>query len=213
MLRWFILLILPCAYSQDLEFQNFHLEVQNEVGKTILEVSELDSAHTTTLSIQWPIADETPKTFKSQKINDQSIVSTHQLGITTLTRTILVSEEERLAFIHVRADQPGAVNFNVRFDSEAPSRIVDRRSLIVESDSYRAQAQVIPYESDVSDNGESVITLAGEGEALVILQFSSDVDSAISNPFHDLGKKFDPEHTPPNPRLIWEKIQERNAAQ
>lgn len=157
--------------------------------------------------IDWKSRDEKPEGFKASKAEGGAITSTHRLGKTTITRTILASAAADCVLIHVIADQPGAVSFNARFASEGPVKIQNRREIILSGEKIHAQAWVIPFESDVQDDGKGTISLIGEGEALIILNLTNDPEtSPISDTLARLGKKHDPGHTSPGPHLIWQGV-------
>ncbi len=116
--------------------------------------------------------------------------SRYRILKTTLTRTVLV--RENVVFIHLIADQPGALSLRVMLDG---ARIEDRRQLI----SPAAHVWVLPFESDVATEGQS-ISVTGEGEALVIWVFGEGEHAAT---LARLGARHDPGHNPPNPAKIW----------
>ncbi len=209
MLGWLALLLVNCAQSEVLTTPRLELEVVNTVGETTLKIGEIEGEGAATLVIVWVNEFETPVGFESGRVSDSGLVSTHRLGITTLTRTIHLSEEDGLAFLHVRADQPGAVRFTVRFQTEAEVEMQGRNGILLKGEGLRAQAYVIPFESDVTDDGKGMISLVGEGEALVILDFQGEPNAVMSNPFLKLGEKYDAGHVPPSPHIIWEALKER----
>ena len=188
-----------------MEAPRLSLEIENTTQSTILVAKEKGSESPITLRIDWLTGTESPEDFKNLAKKNGIASSTHLLGKTTVTRTIFASAEDDCIFIHVHADQPGPVHFTARFVSEDPLEIHDRRQLILSGKNGHAHAWVIPFESDVSDDGKSTITLAGEGEALIILNLTKDPNKLIiSNTLTRLGGKYDPGHSPPSPHLIWE---------
>ena len=204
-----LFLIAGFASAQPLATPRLSLNVENTVQSTILTATEKGSDAPVKFRIDWITGTEPPENFKNHPANGTALTSTHLLGKTTVTRTVLVSETADCILIHVHADQPGPVHFTARFISEDPVEIHDRRQLILTGEKIHAHAWVIPYESDVSDDGKSTITLAGEGEALIILNLTADPSKHhIADTHTRLGKKHDPGHTPPNPHLIWEGVTE-----
>ena len=195
--------------AQPLATQRLSSEVENTPATTVLTMKVKGSEEPVEFRIDWITGTESPADFKNHPVKAQLLRSTHLLGKTTVTRTVLVSETADCILIHVHANQPGPVHFTARFVSEDPVEIHDRRQLILTGEKIHAHAWVIPYESDVSDDGKSTITLAGEGEALIILNLTADPSKHhIADTHTRLGKKHDPGHTPPNPHLIWEGVTE-----
>lgn len=203
------LLLLIQSHGADLATTRLSLEVENTPAATIVTAKAKGSESPVKFRIDWVDGTESPENFRNHPEKDGSLVSTHLFGKTTLTRTILASEEDDCIFIHIHADQPGPVHFTARFVSEDPVEIHDRRQLILSGEKIHAHAWIIPYESDVSDDEKSTITLAGEGEALIILNLTTDPEkNSIANTLTRLGEKYDPGHTPPSPHLIWEGIRD-----
>ncbi len=200
------LLLIP-SQGADLPTRRFSIEVENTSASTTLTAMVKGSESPVKFRIDWVHGTETPENFKNHPEDTGSFISTHLLGKTTLTRTILASAEADCIFIHVHSDQPGSVHFSARFLTEDPVEIHDRRQLILSGKGIHAHSWIIPYESDVSDDQKSTITLAGEGEALIILNLT---DHPTKNPIADtltrLGEKYDPGNTPPSPHLIWDGV-------
>lgn len=145
--------------------------------------------------------------FRSEVSENGTITSTHRFGKTTVTRTILAGGEADCIIIHVVADQPGAVSFNARFISDHPAKILNRREILLSGGKTHAHAWILPFEADVHDNGKDTVSLHGEGEALIILNLTSDpTASPISDTLRRLGRKYDPGHDPPGPHLIREGV-------
>ncbi len=183
--------------------------MENTIESTILTATVKGSETPVKLRIDWQNPEQTNMVFRQHAEKNNSLISRHRIGKTTITRTILVSAKSDCIFIHVLADQPGPVNFTARFISEDPVEIHDRRQLILTGKETHAHAWIIPFESDVTDDGKSTITLAGEGEALIILNLTADpAKHPIANTLTRLGEKHDPAHTPPSPHLIWEGVRE-----
>ncbi len=194
--------------AQPLATPRLSSEVENTPASTIITAKTKDREIPVTFRIDWFSGDEKPQHFLNHPVKNQSLTSTHQLGGTTLTRTIFASEKEDCIFIHIIADQPGPVHFTARFISDTPAKIHDRRQLILSGKDIHAQAWIIPFESDVTDDG-TIITLQGEGEALIILNLTPDPKThPIANTFLRLGEKHDSGHTPPSPHRIWEGVTE-----
>ncbi len=183
-------------------------EVVNTPTLTVLTIKEKGSEATATLSINWVSEHQEPTAFIAAPAGENSITSAHRLGRTTVTRTILASGAADCILLHVRADQPGPVHFVAKFDTDSPVEIHDRRQLILNNEKIHAHAWIIPFESDVHDDGESAIVLQGEGEALIILNATTDPEKhPISSTLTRLGEKHDPGHTPPSPHLIWQALE------
>ena len=196
--------------AQQLETPRLTLNVENTAQTTLLTATEKDSETPVTLRIDWFTGTESPAAFKNETATKRSIISTHLLGKTKLTRTIILSAEDDTVFFHAHSNQPGPVHFTARFVSEEPVKIRDRRQLILSGKKIHAHAWIIPYESDVSDDGKATITIAGEGEALIILNLSANPSThPIPDTLTRLGEKHDPGQTPPNPHLIWEGVTKR----
>ena len=138
---------------------------------------------------------------------DGRIRSVHQVGKTTITRTLFAARDECAIFIHLIADQPGALSFQVTLGgaSAADARIEDRRQLILPAGKGRfaAHVWVLPFESDVASEGHS-ISVRGEGEALIVWNYA--VAKPLAATLADLGSRYDPGHNPPDPAKIWQGI-------
>ena len=207
-----LILLAGMAAAQPLTTARLSCEIENTPTSTILTAKVKASDAPVKFRIDWLSGKETPENFKNQPEKGESLTSTHLLGKTTLTRTVLISTESDCIFIHVHADQPGPVHFTARFVSKDPVKIHDRRQLILTGKETRAHAWIIPYESDITDDGKGTITLAGEGEALLILNLTPDpTKHPISDTLTRLGEKYDPGHTPASPHLVWEGIEDERA--
>ncbi len=193
--------------AQPLTTPRLSCSVENTLESTILTASVKGSETSVKLRIDWQTPAQTNMVFRQHAVKNNSLISRHKIGSTSITRTIFADAESDCIFLHVLADQPGPVHFSARFVSEDPVKIEDRRQLILSGEKVHAHAWIIPYESDVSDDGKSTITLAGEGEALIILNLTADPEKQpISDTVARLGQKHDPGHTPPSPHLIWEAV-------
>ncbi|MBC7980552.1 MAG: hypothetical protein H7Y36_08325 [Armatimonadetes bacterium] len=201
-----LFILTPSLSSQTLTTPRLSCEITNTAALTTLTARPRNSEAAVTFRIDWLSGNDLPSRFQNLPIKNHSLTSTHLLGKTTLTRTILASQTADAIFIHIRADQPGPVHFTTRFISEDPVEIHDRRQLILSGKKIHAHAWVLPFESDVSDDGKT-ITLAGEGEALIILNLTADPETApVSQTLTRLGKIHDPAHTPPGPHVIWQAL-------
>lgn len=203
-------LAVPCnASAETLATPRISCEIAETAESTTLTAKAKGCGETAVFRIDWESGSEKPAGFKSSKPDRGAVTSSHRLGKTTITRTILASATADCILVHVVADQPGAVSFKARFVSESPAKILDRREILLSGKQIQAHAWIIPFESDVHDDGKATIFLNGEGEALIILNLTDRPETApISNTLTRLGRKHDPAHTPPGPHLIWEGILE-----
>lgn len=184
-------------------------EVKQDAGVTVLTAKGKGCEEPVMFRIDWTHRDEKPGIFKATRAADGAITSTYRLGKTTVTRTIIADAAADCILIHVIADQPGAISFRARYDTKHPTKIANRREILFTGGKIQAHAWVIPFESDVRDDGKGTVFLDGEGEALIILNLTADPEtSPISETHARLGEKHDPGHTPPSPHMIWEGIQE-----
>jgi hypothetical protein len=197
------------ACTQPLATPRLSCEIANSAKTTILTAKVRASDVPVIFRIDWLSGNGSPQNFKNLPVKGNALTSTHLLGETTLTRTIIASAETDCILIHIIADKPGAVGFRAHFPGEAAAKIQDRREIILPGGKTHAHAWIIPFESDVSDDGKATITLSGEGEALIILNLTpGPAAHPISNTFARLGEKYDPGHSPPDPHLIWEGVRE-----
>ena len=203
------ILLTGLAAAQPLTTPRLSCTVENTLESTILTASVKGSETPVKFRIDWQHLTQAAMLFRGQAVTNNTFTSTLLLGNTTITRTILADAGSDCIFIHVLADQPGPVHFTARFITEEPVKIHDRRQLILTGKETQAHAWIIPFESDVTDDGKSTITLAGEGEALIILNLTRDsAKHPIAKTLIRLGEKHDPGHTPPSPHLIWEGVME-----
>lgn len=167
------------------------------------------------VNIEWLGGDEKAVDFKRsiQQVDGMSR-SSYRLGTTTIKRTVLVPQDQDLTFLHLIADQPGALSFRVSLtvSGEGEPVIEDRRQLIrpaaeSQENSIGAHVWVIPFESDVTNDGHS-ISVQGEGEALILITCAagSDATKSLAGTWKSLGERHDPGHFPPNPAKIWEGV-------
>lgn len=166
------------------------------------------------LKIQWLAGEERPVDFtRSIRPANGMVRSTYRLRKTTVTRTFLASDEENAVFVHLIADQPGALAFRVSLSilGAGEPKIEDRRQLVLPTtaDHMGAHLWVLPFESDVATEGHS-ISVQGEGEALIIITYAlaADGSSPLAEVLTRLGKRYDPEHLPPDPGRIWRGVLE-----
>lgn len=139
--------------------------------------------------------------------------SFYRLGGTGITRTVLVAGDG-LVFIHLLANQPGALSFRVSLPAAvgSPARIEDRRQLIDSPASGIAtHVWVIPFESEVATEGQA-IAIRGEGEALVIWSFAAtdEARKLLPGTLARLGERYNPGHSPPDPVKIWHGVLENH---
>ncbi len=138
---------------------------------------------------------------------DGRIRSVHKVVNTTITRTVIAARADDAIFIHLIADQPGALAFRVTLGgtAAADARIEDRRQLILPAGIGRLAAHVwvLPFESDVASEGHSISVL-GEGEALIVWNY--DVGKPLAATLSQLGTRYDPGHNPPDPAKIWHGV-------
>lgn len=164
-----------------------------------------------TLRIEWLNQDPPPTGFAVEpRRNDHLIVSGHHLGRTGITRTLLATEEA--VFLHIVADQPGAISFRASLTSPGPGKTTlrDRNDLIREGPGdhpARAFVRVIPFESDVEEEN-GCITLRGEGECLLIFSFAlrDDPEKPVSGIWKRLSAALDSGAEHPDPVKIWQTI-------
>lgn len=179
--------------------------------ETTLVTGHFADSRNITFRIDWLNQTPPPKEF-SVKIEHGISESTHLLGSTHITRTILASEKDDAIFIHFLADKPGDLAFRATLVPPAGKgeiTIEDRRELVWNPDETpeKARAWVIPFESDVESEG-SAIVLRGEGECLLILNFA-DRDSnekPLADTWKRLANSHDPGSNPPDPTKIWQSV-------
>ncbi len=141
--------------------------------------------------------------------------STYRIGETTITRTVLAAREDGMVLIHFLADKPGALTFHVTLSSKSPTHvhIEDQRQLVLtpygDTASVASRAWLLPFESEVT-NESGYLTVRGEGEALILWNFSpaNSPADAPADTWLKLGKRYDPGHSPPSPTRIWQGILE-----
>lgn len=164
------------------------------------------------LRIDWTLGDAVPKDFTRTLDVERGIArSRFRVGMTTITRTVLASAEDEAVFIHLLANQPGALSFRVSVECAGTvQRMEDRRQMILtpeKPEALGAHVWVLPFESDVETVGKS-ITVRGEGEALIVCAYAAGADAArtLAGTVARLGNRFDPDHTPADPSKIWHGV-------
>lgn len=164
------------------------------------------------LRIDWLNQNPAPRDFV-RTLEHGIAGSTHQLGTTRITRTILASAEDQAIFIHFLADKPGDLSFRATLVPPAGTgepRIEDRREIAwigPEPTPAAARAWIIPFESDVESEG-SAILLRGEGECLLVLNFA-ETDSppgSVAATWNRIAAAHDPGANPPDPSKVWQSV-------
>lgn len=128
-----------------------------------------------------------------------------RVGGAKITRTVLADKENDLILVHLLADKPGALSFriNLVINGVNPPKIENRKELIIPAGDgtggLGAHVWVIPFESDVTPDGNAII-VRGEGEAMILFTYGT---KNIGNALIQLGNRYDPGHTPPDPIKIW----------
>ena len=170
-----------------------------------------------TLRIDWLNNEPAPKEFEVEvKDKLKVITTTYRQGTTGITRTFLATPE--MIFLHFVADQPGAISFKATLSSpQAGTAVVRERNELLwistKEPAMKAYARVIPFESDVETEGNSII-LRGEGECMVIFSFTplDDPGKPISGTWKRLATALDPGEEHPDPVKIWQTILARGNA-
>lgn len=133
-----------------------------------------------------------------------------QLGNAKVTRTVLVDPNDGTVFIHLLANLPGALSFRASLttsESAAP-RLEDRRELVISSaDTLSAHLRVVPFESDVAPDGNSIV-VRGEGEALIVLSYATgrNAPKLLAETWKSLADRHDAGNIPPDPTRIWHGV-------
>jgi len=115
-----------------------------------------------------------------------------------ITESVFISKAESLVVVHLQADKPGALNFRVCLMSNH-YQIKDRREL----DSNGLRVWVLPFESDVSPDGEGLV-VRGEGEALILL--ADGHRQQLDRRFQALGLKHDGREVSPDLTKLWSEL-------
>jgi hypothetical protein len=209
----FLLLLPQLADAQALATPRLACEVVELADSTTITARDKGGGEPVVFQIAWERGSEKAVGFRADPATAGAITSTHRVGTTTITRTILASETADCILVHVIADQPGAVSLTAGFVTEKPVATRDRREILLSGEKTHAHTWIIPFESDVGDAGKRV-SIRGEGEALIILNLTADpVGFPVSGTLSRLGDKYDPGHKPANPHLIWEGIRKAHAAE
>jgi Glycosyl hydrolase family 65, N-terminal domain len=166
------------------------------------------------LKIEWLSGGKAVGFNRTVLTDEGALKSTYRVGSTTITRTMLADQEDGTIFLHLLADQPGALSFRVRLSipGAAEPELVDRRQLVIpagQADRTGAHVWVIPFESDVTREGNA-ISLMGEGEALILLTFAQGpkATSTLAGTLQRLGNRYDPGQVPADPSKIWRGVWE-----
>lgn len=157
------------------------------------------------LVIDW-LGEKPVDFYRVFRMSGGGVRTTCRIGTTTLTRTVICSREDDAVFIHLIANQPGALSFMVKLDAGpgGKAKIEDRRQLILtRPEGLASHVWVLPFESDVAPEGDSIV-VKGEGEALIVWNFSSG--KPIFRTLQQLGQRYDPGHTPADPSKIWQGV-------
>lgn len=138
------------------------------------------------------------------------IRSTFRTGTISVARTVICSREQDAIFIHLIADQPGALSFRVTLETgpDGKVEIADRRQLVLTpATGLASHLWVLPFESDVTSEGQSIM-VRGEGEALIVWNYAHSDKTAgqLSLTLTQLGDRYDAGHSPPDPSKIWQGL-------
>lgn len=174
-------------------------------------LKELKPGNECGLVIEWTGGDPVRDFAREWQAGGGQTRSSYRVGSTTVTRTVLASTADDAVFIHLHADQPGALSFRVSIPADGV-RTEDRRQLVVTPDKGPAShVWVIPFESDVEPDGGG-ITVRGEGEAIIVWNFSPDKSGAegLARTWARLAERHDPGHTPPDVSKIWHGVLEKH---
>ncbi len=169
------------------------------------------------VKIDWLAQDPAPAAFRASfdpKTN--TATSTHNLGAAHITRTVIATPDA--VFLHFLADSPGALSFRTSLlppGGQGAVRVENRRELAwAAAGESEAQIRVwvIPFESDVETEGDSV-TLRGEGECLVVIAAATGGHGAsVAGRWRSIAARHDPGVEHPDPVKIWQAISARAAA-
>jgi len=205
---------LACSVEETAAATTIHSHPTVEKKAAVLREKD---APDSTLRIEWLNQEPAPTGFAIERgKGGKSISSSHHLGRTGITRTLLVTDEA--IFIHIVADQPGAVALKASLTSTHAGKTTlrDRNEILwneADGGPRKAYLRVIPFESDVEADGESIV-LRGEGECLLVVGFSMRDDP--QKPLEDLWKRLCAAHDPgaehPDPVKIWHAVLAGEAA-
>ena len=195
--------------AEPLKEANLTVKVHDTVESTVITAKTQQFDPAATLRIDWK-SHASPKKFQSNRDKEGHLISTYRLGDTTITRTVILDKTTETLFVHALADQPGDLSLTVKLEGRKPISIHDRRELVLSAEEAAAHAWILPFESDVKDDGKSIISVSGEGEILIILRLTATpAETHIGNTLQLLGQKYDPDHSLPNPHLIWQGVQSK----
>lgn len=169
------------------------------------------------LRIDWLNTEPAPVDFEVVATDKPKVITTtYRQGRTGITRTLLATPE--VIFLHFVADQPGAIAFRASLGSQRDGTTVvrDRNELSwisTREAGMKAYARVIPFESDVETEGNSIV-LRGEGECMVIFSFTprDDPGKPLSGTWKRLAAALDHGEEHPDPVKIWQTILARGNA-
>lgn len=185
-----------------------------EAFARILATAPATTPHPAALEIEWLNQNPAPKHFgRTLDLAGGFVRSTHLLGTTHLTRTVLARAKEGVVFVHFIADKPGDVSFRASLKppgGKGEVKIEDRRELAWASPTdpaHKVRIWVIPFESDVEADGNTIL-LRGEGECLLIFAHTTaeDPTKPLAGTFIRLGETHDPGHVPADPSKIWQAV-------
>jgi hypothetical protein len=214
-----LVLEMPAA----IHLRGFAVASRRHPGRTELQFREqaaglietLSSQKKVDLKIEWLPTKEAPVDFTRAIQPERGITrSSHRLDGSKITRTVVVDEAARTVFIHLLSDKPGTLSFRVilSVSGEGEPEIEDRRQLVRPaaagaSNSLGAHVWVLPFESDVAPDGNTIV-VRGEGEALIILTFATGeaATQRLAETLERLGNRYDPGHRPADPSKIWQGV-------
>lgn len=166
------------------------------------------------LKIEW-LGEAVPEGFQRTLFPTAGVARSRcRIAGATITRTVLVQPEDGSVLIHLLANKPGSLSFRVSLPTSGNGMTVieDRRELTQSATdkdpaAHTAHVWVIPFESDVSPDGDSII-VRGEGEALILLTYATGprAAAAMASCWKKLGDLHNPGQSPPDPAVIWHAV-------
>lgn len=162
------------------------------------------SARIARLEIAWQEKNQPTHFVRTLSADMASTVTRFRRGTVTIHRTILASRKHGSVFIHLQADQPGALTFDVTLSAPAGAltRIEDRRQLVWEHGDSSARLWVFPLESDVEPKSGG-LHVPGEGEALLVFFSRGPGQPDKPDLPARLAEIHDPGQPHPDPGKIW----------
>lgn len=112
-----------------------------------------------------------------------------------ITETVFLSRVESALVVHLRADKPGALDFEVALAPAA--KIKDRRELVANG----LRVWVLPFESDVEPSPNGGLAVKGEGEAMILL--AAGKEAGVADRFRALGTRYDQRDLFPDLTKVW----------